>query len=250
MKKVITRFNFHALRNETHVEFNEDFSAAVNKHGAGSIGIKTLFDAYTPLLAGEVALLDMIRKSELTARIEEQDRVRDDIYRGIVAAVASSLHHFTPAKRDAAGRLQVVIDNYGDISRKTYDDESAAINDILREFSTADHAPLVTLLALGEWTTQLAAANARFIELIRERYGELSQRPTARMKSARAAVDELLHAMIDRLEAVVLLNGIDFSDELSPFIHEYNTLATRYKNILASERGRRAAESSELPAME
>jgi hypothetical protein len=146
--------------------------------------------------------------------------------------------------------LQVVIENYGDITRKTYDDESAAINDLLREFATGGHAPHVATLALGEWTQQLAAANDAFIALMRQRYGEIARDPDARMKDARAAVDNHFRAMIDRLEAIITLNGIDFAEELAPFVNEYNALAGRYKHVLAVEKGRRDAAATELPATE
>ncbi|MDR2413701.1 MAG: hypothetical protein LBD64_01785, partial [Odoribacteraceae bacterium] len=48
-------------------------------------------------------------------------------------------------------------------------------------------------------------------------------------------------ALVNRVEAIVTLNGIDFTPELSGFVTEYNIIATRYKNILAQEKGRREA---------
>jgi hypothetical protein len=83
--------------------------------------------------------------------------------------------------------------------------------------------------------------NNAFIAAMRDRYEEVAKRPATRMREARAAVDKTFHALVARLEAVITLNGIDFTPELAPFVAEFNAIATRYKNILAIEHGRRAA---------
>jgi hypothetical protein len=77
-----------------------------------------------------------------------------------------------------------------------------------------------------------------------DRYEEVAKRPATRMREARAAVDKTFHALVARLEAVITLNGIDFTPELAPFVAEFNAIATRYKNILAIEHGRRAAAAN------
>jgi hypothetical protein len=54
-------------------------------------------------------------------------------------------------------------------------------------------------------------------------------------------VDKTLHAILTRVEAMITLNGIDYTTALAPFVAAWNTLAERYKHRLAIERGRRAA---------
>ncbi|MDR0544055.1 MAG: hypothetical protein LBG30_01720, partial [Odoribacteraceae bacterium] len=50
--------------------------------------------------------------------------------------------------------------------------------------------------------------------------------------------------MTDRVEAIILLNGIDFTPELSTCVDEFNVITTRFKNILAQEQGRRKAAAA------
>jgi hypothetical protein len=133
----------------------------------------------------------------------------------------------------------VVIDHYAHLSRKSYNDESAAIDDMLREFALPAHAPSVTALGLDGHITRLSAANARFFELIHQRYDEEAARSTVPMKEARAVVEEDLHAMIARVEAAATLLGIDSNPDLAAFATEYNIIASKYKQILAQEKGRR-----------
>ena len=103
--------------------------------------------------------------------------------------------------------------------------------------------PNVTALKLADDIADLTAANTRFAELMQARYQEADAQPLVPMKEARARAEELQYKLIKRVEAIVTLNGIDFSPELTSFVQEYNAIAKRYKNILASEKGRRKASS-------
>ena len=235
MENSIIRINLTNLRNEAHVELNETFAALVAKYNATTLGVAALFEQYQPLLADEVSVLDLIRKSGLTGEIDEQDHRRDAIFRGFADAVKSALHHFDAAKRDAATRLELVFAHYGNIAVKTLDQETAAIDDILRELDSAHSADVATL-ALGDWALQLNAENSRFKELMAARYGETAARPSIRMKTARIAVDKSLREIFTRIEALALING---GAAFEPFIKELNAVMERYKNILAQEKGRR-----------
>jgi hypothetical protein len=248
MENLFTRFDISKLRHATHVEYHGDVNALLSRVGPGSLGVKNLADDHAARLAEEIAAFDVIRKSDLTAKIEELDRQRNDTYRGLVSAVESNLHHFEPAKRDAATALKIILDHYGNITTRPYDDQAALTTDLVAELSLPDHAARVTTLLLAPWVTELSRVNTEFIETMRERYTELSKRPAGNMKDARVAVDKLFHAILARIDAVVLLNGIDFSEELSPFIAELNEISTRYKNILAAHLARHPAGSPEPPA--
>jgi hypothetical protein len=236
MEKQFKRLDFNHLRNEAHVAYNNTFSALVDKYTPNALGISTQYNEYKTLFADEVSALDIVRKSELTTEIHEQDHIRDGIFRGLADAVKSALNHFNAEKRSAARRLEVIFENYGNIAAKTLDQETAAINDLLRELDSQSNAPLVTLLGLGDWVSQLEAENAKFEQLMLDRYTETSQRPTVRMHDARQKVDKCLRAILDRIEALALING---TDAYESFIKELNAVSERYKNILAQEKGER-----------
>jgi hypothetical protein len=77
-------------------------------------------------------------------------------------AVKSGLNHFDPAKREAARRIEIVLDNYGNIAAKALDQETAAIDDLLRELRSGDYPALVDSLALADWLVQLDVENRTF----------------------------------------------------------------------------------------
>jgi hypothetical protein len=187
-----------------------------------------------------VEALDIIRKSDYTQEILEQDHVRDGIFRGFADAVQSALHHFNPAKREAAKRIETVVEHYGNIAAKNYDQETAAIDDLIRELAAGDYPSFISTLALNDWVTQLGNENQTFKSLMAERYTEVSQRPTARMRAARVETDKAFRTIINQIEALALVNG---EGDNEPFIKELNAVLERYKNIQAQETGRRKAQN-------
>jgi hypothetical protein len=68
-----------------------------------------------------------------------------------------------------------------------------------------------------------------------ERYEETAQRPLIRMRPARMALDKAFRAMVDRVEALVEVNG---AADYETFIRELNAILERHKNLLAQQQGR------------
>ena len=239
--KLITRMDHKSLRNEAHVELHETIYTLILRSNMQLLNIGTQYTAYRILVDAEVSLLDLIRKSSYTEEINEADRHRrDKTFRGFADAVKSGLNHFDAAKQEAARKIKVVLDNYGNIAAKTLDQETAAIDDLLRELRGGDYPALVNTLVLNEWVAQLDADNQAFKALMEARYGELAQRPTARMKAARKEVDKAFLVIVDHVEALATING---AASYEPFIRELNVILERYKNILAQERGQRKAKN-------
>ncbi|MDR2413960.1 MAG: DUF6261 family protein [Odoribacteraceae bacterium] len=237
---------FRRLRHETLAQFVKEFIAIVEKPnaGAGAIGIKSVFDVLKLKYEVMIAVLDALFKSGITAKLKEQDRFRDGFVHGLMILIRSFLRHSDATKRDAATELMIVFDHYKNLSRKTYNDESAAMDDLIRELKSAKFSVHVTTLGLGALVALLVEANEKFFTLVNERYEEEKQRPTVPMKEARAEVEEALHAVLNRAEAIATLNGVDATPEFAEFVKDYNLIATRYKHLLAIEKGRRKAAAS------
>ncbi|MDR1197930.1 MAG: DUF6261 family protein [Prevotellaceae bacterium] len=235
MKEIITRINLHSLKSETHVQFNENANSVFVKYNPQALGIKALYDLYKTAFDNEIEALDFIRKSELTAKISAQDHRRDIIYRGFADTVKGAMRHFDQEHAEAAELLYGIIRHYGNIAQKTLDDETAAINDILREFNQPAAAAAVTLLNLQAWLDRLVEENDLLAALMSERYAETAERTPFRMKPARAETDKYYHAIVNQLENQWLAGGVTGE----AFIRELNAVIDRYKHILAQEKGER-----------
>jgi hypothetical protein len=241
MKEIITRINLNQLKNETHVQFNESIHSVLVKNDPQALGIAPLYALYKAAFDKELSALDFIRKSEFSQQIAAQDHVRDSIFRGLVDAIKSFMHHYDPSRRDAAQRLHDVFVHYGNIAQKTFDDETAAINDLNRELQTPALAAAVTLLGLAHWQNQLVAENTKFEQMMMNRYSETAEKTPYRMKTVRAEVDKYYHAIVNQLENLSL-TGITAIDGC---IKEMNAVIDRFRNILAQERGERKTDVKE-----
>jgi hypothetical protein len=239
MKNII-RFDYHSLRNETHVEYHETCGGLIVKYNPDTLGIRPQYNYYKPLFDSEVSVLDIIRKSEYTGDIDEQDYRRDHLFRGFSDAVKSALNHFDPAKKEAALKLNALLEHYGNIAAKALDQETAAIDDLLRELNTGNYPACLQILSLTDWVTQLGIENEAFKLLMAARYGETAQRPATRMRATRIEVDKSFRAILNQLDAIVLVNGIT---DYEAFINELNAVSERYRNILAQEKGARKARN-------
>jgi hypothetical protein len=240
MKEVISRINLHRLKNETHVQFNEGTDSVFVKYDPQTLGIYPLYVLYKGALSNEFLALDYIGKSELTAKIVEQDRKRDGIYRGFVDSVKGAAKHFNPSHRDAANSLLGVFKHYGNIARKTLDDETAAINDLVRELNQPPLAQALALLGMNAWLNKLVEENSTFVELMEERYSETAGKTTFRMRTARVETDKYYHAIISQVENQRLA-GVEINEN---FIREWNAVIERFKHILAQETGERKSKTT------
>ena len=235
MKAVITNISLARMKNEVHAQFNESVNSLIVKTGAAALEIETLYALYKQAFDNELEALDLIRKSELTAQISEQDRLRDSLFRGFSDTVKGFRNHFDPDVRDAANRLWNIVLHYGNIAQKTLDAETAAINDLMRELQHPDLAPAVQRLQVNDWISRLADENAQFHALMMNRYNEPVGKTSYRMKTTRVETDRYYRAIVLHVENSVLTGKTNPADA---FIVELNAIITRFKNILAQEFGR------------
>jgi hypothetical protein len=229
------------------VEINRALREVLKKYGLGSLGITDLVNkVFDPAFAIVLAILDILRKSGYTVEIAAQDKRRDDTARGFYGMVQALTHHPDPKIRAAAIKIREILRHYGDLTKRAYDDASSAIDDLGRELRSAEHAALLTTIGANDWLELLETENAKFVALMLARYGEAATRPTARMKQARRDLDAALREILKRVEAHIPLYGLTSpSANYAPFVAEWNDIATRYKNLLAQEKGRRTKKNEE-----
>jgi hypothetical protein len=236
---IIVKVEYPRLRNETYVELHDTVGRVFILFPPSQLGVVPQYAAYQICCAGVVAALDVITKSGYTQPIDEQEHVRDRVFRGFDDAVKSALNHFDPAKREAARRIKIVLDHYGNIAAKAIDQETAAIDDLVRELQSGDYPVLVTTVGLGDWVAQLEIENQRFKDLMMARYDEAAKRPETHMRPARAATDKAFRELTRQLEALALVNGMQAYEAC---FRELNAVLNRYKHLLAQQAGRRKNE--------
>jgi hypothetical protein len=223
-----------SLRNEEHYQFHTEFSSLVEEFQPAHLGVEAIFPEYGTklLLIGQV--LSIIHASHHTRKLAESDEIRDNTYQGFKDSVKSFFNHFLLEKREAASRLFLVIENFGNPTLLPYEQETATLTALLSELN-GNSAADVQLLGLGDWVTELAANNAGFNQLMQTRVVDNADKPNVNLKETRRAVDELYQNMVKRINALIVVNG---EASYAVFVNRLNELIEQYEQLLAIRKGR------------
>ncbi|MDR0517074.1 MAG: DUF6261 family protein, partial [Fibromonadaceae bacterium] len=186
-----------------------------------------MWSKYQELYNIEDEGLKKIRKSALTDKIQEADKARDDIFTGMLEHNKSLLKHFETAKREAAQRLQIVFNTYGNVAIKSLNEETSAVYNLLQDLRNDKYLPDTTATGLLDWAKELEARNIAFEDLIKQRDTETSGKTDVHLKEARANLDTVYDEIVDIIEAHVLL-GTDSKAVLEGVIAAFNPTIERY----------------------
>jgi hypothetical protein len=253
------------LRNDEHFEFFTEFTDLVNGTGAMPLHIEKLFNTFKTLFAEEDAALKKIVKSDFTRLIHEADETRDMVFRGLTDANRAALNHFNVDVREAAKRMQIVFDTYGNVTTKSVDAESSAVQNLLGELAL-HHAADKTKAGLDEWTKELQKLNNEVKRLTQERDEQTADRSVSMLREVRLKVDEVYHLMAARIEVFSVMEkegGEEEEDEnggeielravaaaylpCTAFVGKLNAVIERYNNRIAIRKGRAKKKGEEKP---
>ena len=241
----IIAINLTRMTNELHAQFHENVLVLIERATAVALGIVSKCTSYKQALENELKALLIIRKSELTAKIAEQDRVRDGTFRGFSDAVKSARNHFDPDYRNAANLLWNVFLHYGNITKKTLHTQTAATNDMLRELERPDLQNAIDVLHVRDWVDRMQQDNQAFNDLIIQRVDEFSERTTLRMSTARLKTDKYYRVIVTHFDNILTMEESDAV--MDEFLTKLNVLIKEYKEILAQEFGRKNTNANPSP---
>ncbi len=214
----IQNFSLTGLTNEEHYKFMFDANSLIIAAGASSLSIVNEYDVFKKTFLNEDEALGFVRKSSITDNINAADLNRDTTLKGFKKGIESCLSHFKPANREAAKRLLVFLNTFGNVAAKSFQEESAAIIKIVSELK-ATHAADINLLGLMEWVDELEANNNAFNQLMTNRFDESDDKTRLRMKSVRKEIDKAYKAIVKRINALIIVNGeADYTD----FVNKLN----------------------------
>jgi len=225
------KLDLRGLRNDEHFQFHTEFRDAVNRYGAGNMKIDDQFAAYLPLYADEDEAYKKILKSALTAEIQSADAYRDRIFSGMCNVNRAALKHFRDDVQQAATRLKIVLDTYGNLAAKPLNEQTSGVYNLLQDLNARIADAEKT--GVAEWMTELQAANEAFSRLVKDRYDETAARSDIVMKDARAKLDAQYRIITARIEAIALLEG---ADRYIEFIKYMNSVIAKYATILAKRK--------------
>jgi hypothetical protein len=224
------KFRLAGLRNDEHFQFHTELRDLVNKFGAKTLKVQDLFTAYLAAYSDEDEALKKVAKSALTTDIQDADKRRDLLFRGMVDMSKAYLNHFNPAVQKAASLLKILFDTYGNLAQKPLNEETSAVYNLLQDVN-GKYAADAELVNITDWAAELGASNEAFSRLVQDRYEETAAKTDLVLRLCRAKVDDAYRAITERIDALIVVEGeaaySDFTRRLNAVVDKYNAALSR-----------------------
>ena len=241
----IKKVDFNQLRNNEHFQCQTEFKALVEEFNPATLKIEPYFSgSYIPRYNAEDEALIKIIKSSFTDRRSDADRGRDQTFRGSADTVIAGLNHFDLEVREAARRLKIVFDRFGNVAQLPLNEETSAIYNLYQEV-TEKHTADAEKLGLLPWMNKLKADNEAYEALVTGSYEEEATKTELKAKETRTEVDVVVRQIIERVEALIVIEG---EAGYTEFVRRLNLIFDRYANTLAQRQGIAKAEAEKKKA--
>jgi hypothetical protein len=223
------------FQNALHVQCMTEVIEITRVNNPVALKIKPQYDGLVTAFENEDKAFRYMRKDEYTALKAEKDNERDIICTGLIDAVKAATHHYEPEMVSAAGRLQLVLDNFNKpqaIVRQSYDAETATITNLLQELEKRPDD--IQRLGLEGWVEQLRTKNDEFETLARQSIDTQVERPSITMRQARKEVGEVLHRLFNCVNALIIMDG---EEAYIHYVPAVNAIIRHYNDVCAKHRG-------------
>lgn len=194
------------LTNDGHAQYHTQVKNIVLASEFSEIIENLSFVKYCEAIAVEYEISKKISKSEFTALIEGADGKRSGAYRSITDITTANTRSFEADMKESAVRVKIVLDNYGDITKKRINDKTSAIRDLIEELD-GRLKPDCVKLGIDKWVKKLDEYNKEFEDLMMTRYSESASRVTVRLRDHRPVVDSLCRDVMRVIDAFMTING-------------------------------------------
>jgi hypothetical protein len=241
----INFFSFKKLNNAEHFQFHTDFRNLIIKATSATLGIESQYSAFLIHYANEDEALNIVRKNSVYEQLVAADLVRDSTFRGLSYLIKSSCYHFTPAIKQAALRVKIVFDQNKTLVTKSFNQETASINNLISRLNRDFATDLITL-GITDWLTHLQTENTAFDTLMSGRHSEEASKTQLRMRQVRLEIDAAYRQVTKRINALIEING---EEPYKVFVDELNQRIDFYGNNAAIRSGQKAKDA-QPPASE
>ena len=238
----IKRVDFSKFRNNEHFQCQTEFKTLVEEFNPDVLKINPLFNSsYLPLYAAEDEAILKIVKNSFTDERSDADRLRDQTFRGLVDTVSAGQNHFDAEVKEAARKLKIVLDAFGNVAKLPLNEETSAIYNLVQEL-TEKHANNVDKLGIMPWINKLQADNKAYETLVKGGYAEEASKTELKAKETRSEIDKVVRQIIERIEALIVVEG---ESNYAEFVRLLNIQFDRYANTLAQRQGAAAAKKKD-----
>ena len=226
----IKKIDLSRFRNDEHFQFHTEVKELINMFDAEKLNIIAQFNTYKSCYLFEDEAYKKIIKSAITKDIEAASRRRGIIFSGMAGIIKSALKHFNKDVAEAAYRIKILFDTYGNLSEKPLNEATSAIYNFIQELLSKSREKDVEAVHLKEWIIQLEVENKNVESLIMKRDDENSVKTHLSMKECRLELDRAYISIVELINAMILIEG---NSKYSAFVDRINTCIDRYGQLLA-----------------
>jgi len=224
----ISAIKLNRLRNEMHYQFCTDFKNLVIKFNPMLLRLEQPFNLFQMFYEQEGQCLKLIMQNPAIERLNNADLRREVAFSGLFDAIAPAKEHFKPQIVEAANKLTQLMKWYTALPRKTFDEETMAIENLTNELR-GKFVVEVELIGIFPWIDELESRNKKFIQIMAASIAENNGLAGPRIKNTRAEMDKLYQTMAERINALMLVENNAFFEQ---FICDLNNHIDRYEERL------------------
>lgn len=242
MKQVKSFFQRY-LHNGEHDQLHNELSNLIDNETAVKLGIVNEVVPYQAARANEKLALQADVGSAYTLSVTEADGYRDETDLGFCLFVESNLHYPDPAIQENARKIMRIIDQYGNLRKLNYNDESSQLTNRNTEIINK-YANELSSLGGGwgtAWLNALTEANNQFAAHFGTRANDITNsKVDINTLESRAATDAAWEAIAQRINALVVVNGeapyAAFIDKANYYI-DYNKSLVNARKAKKEKKG-------------
>lgn len=194
--------------------------------------LSTWYAAFKSALTHLDTAVKIARSSDYSKQIMKEDTKRDRLYsNGKMTAEMWSELGIEP-QATAARAVLHEINIYKIDTKAQYDQQTGLMINFLQPFESAEMQTHLTTLGLTAVFTQMKAANEEVRRLLALRGNERAENAAYDLKSARQATDEAYENLVERINAIALINP---SESWNTFIAQWSAEIARIKQQILSQ---------------
>ena len=195
--------------------------------GAGALDCEKRFTPYVAALEAYGNAIVVVTASELTAKLAEADRERDNLLVGTMETIRNG-----------------IVNAYTGIQERPIDDETGLVTNFIQDLREEKNSAYLAALGLDDWLTALETANNQCATLTVQRSNGITE--TGASKAARNALNTAYADLVELLNALAVVN--DDNALYAELFGKINNRIKHYEDVLANRAGMAAANKPDAEA--
>lgn len=224
---MISNPNFSRYRNGEFVSFIDNILELSQAFDLDALGLRGRWDTLNKIYQELLTVYKVSRGQSLTKQLVILDQKRDQLFLGFydITNEHARFHPDNNVKTLTQNLLDVLLIHGRDIHKKSYQEESAALEDLIEKITAGNFTTLMDRLDLTVYFEGLIKANNEFNELYLKRNTKYAEIKKGEMERLRKETEEAYDSFVRIIMALAEINGMTDYETL---IDQINSLIGKY----------------------